>query len=273
MASFKFYKYQGTGNDFVMIDDRKRRFPYHPGETEVFDTGIVSGICDRKFGVGADGLILIRHHDRYDFEMIYFNADGSQSLCGNGSRCAVHFASHLGIIDKSTTFLAVDGIHEAFIDGALIHLKMHDVSQVKKINGHWFIDTGSPHYIKFTKNLATLDVNSEGSAIRSDQQFAPGGTNVNFVEARDNNELFVRTFERGVEDETLSCGTGVTAVSLAASYQNFASPVKIKTRGGDLQVSFNKTNEQKFEDIYLIGPAGMVFEGAINILQYIPSNH
>lgn len=266
MASIKFHKYQGTGNDFVMIDDRDQRFPYDPAEGEKFDTSIVSHICDRRFGVGADGLILIRNHDRYDFEMIYFNADGSQSLCGNGSRCAVHFANYLGIIEKSTRFLAIDGAHEAYIEGGLIHLKMHDVSQVTKMNGHWYIDTGSPHYIKFIRNLEAFDVYSEGKIIRSDQKFAPEGTNVNFAETCGNNELFVRTFERGVEDETLSCGTGVTAVSLAASYQNFDSPVKIKTRGGDLQVSFNKINEQKFEDIYLIGPAGMVFEGAINIL-------
>lgn len=266
MASIRFYKYQGTGNDFVMIDDRDRHFPYDAARAETFDTRVVSNLCDRKFGIGADGLILIRDHDHYDFEMIYFNADGSQSLCGNGSRCAVHFADYLGIIEKSTRFLAVDGAHEAFIEGGLIHLKMHDVSEVKKMNGHWYIDTGSPHYIKFISNLDEFDVYKEGKAIRSEQQFAPEGTNVNFVETCGSNELFVRTFERGVEDETLSCGTGVTAVSLAASYQNFASPVKIKTRGGDLQVSFKKVNEQNFEDIYLIGPAGMVFEGVINIL-------
>ena len=266
MAPIKFYKYQGTGNDFVMIDDRDQRFPYDPAQAEKFDRRVVSRICDRKFGVGADGLILIRNHERYDFEMIYFNADGSQSLCGNGSRCAVHFANHLGIIRDSTHFLAIDGPHEAFIKEGLIHLKMHDVSNVEKINSHWYIDTGSPHYVKFIKNLEEFDVYNEGKTIRSDQRFAPGGTNVNFVEANGANELFVRTFERGVEDETLSCGTGVTAVSLAASYKDFASPVTIKTRGGELQVSFRKVNEQKFEDIYLIGPAGMVFEGAINIL-------
>ena len=266
MTSIKFYKYQGTGNDFVMIDDRNEIFPYTQTSAEDFDVSIISNLCDRKFGVGADGLILIRNHDDYDFQMIYFNADGSQSLCGNGSRCAVHFANYLGIIGNTTRFMAVDGKHEAFIERGLIHLKMHDVSEVRKINGHWYIDTGSPHYIKFIDNISRFDVYNEGKVIRSDEQFAPGGTNVNFVERIGDNELFVRTFERGVEDETLSCGTGVTAVSLAASYKNLASPVKVKTRGGELQVSFNKTKEEKFEDIYLIGPAGMVFEGVINIL-------
>ena len=266
MGPIKFYKYQGTGNDFVMIDDRDQHFPYDPAQPDKPGTGIIPRICDRKFGVGADGVILIRNHVGYDFEMIYFNADASQSLCGNGSRCAVHFANYLGIIKKSTRFLAIDGMHEAFIEDGLIHLKMHDVSEVKRMNGHFYIDTGSPHFIKFIDGLEGFDVYGEGKTIRSDQQFAPDGTNVNFVETGVANELFVRTFERGVEDETLSCGTGVTAVSLAASFKNFASPVKIKTRGGVLQVSFKRVNEQKFEDIYLIGPAGMVFEGSINIL-------
>ncbi|MDN5216299.1 diaminopimelate epimerase [Fulvivirgaceae bacterium BMA12] len=265
MAVINFYKYQGTGNDFVMIDDRDQRFPYNAAESTQFDTRIIARICDRKFGVGADGLILIRDHDEYDFEMIYFNADGSQSLCGNGSRCAVRFANYLGIIQNETCFLAIDGPHEAFIEEDLIHLKMGNVNQVKKMNGHWFIDTGSPHVIKFIEDLEAFDVYEEGKAIRHDQAFAPNGTNVNFVEACSMDELFVRTFERGVENETLSCGTGVTAVSLAASYEKFTSPVKIKTLGGSLQVSFDKIDNQKFENIYLIGPAGMVFEGTIQL--------
>ena len=265
MTAIKFYKYQGTGNDFVMLDDRDQQFPYNPKELDQFDNRIITRICDRKFGIGADGLILIRDHQQYDFEMIYFNADGSQSLCGNGSRCAVKFANYLGIIQNETCFLAIDGPHEAFIEKDLIHLKMGDVDRVKKLNGHWFIDTGSPHVIKFIKDLEMLDVCEEGKVIRDDRAFAPHGTNVNFVEVCDVNELFVRTYERGVENETLSCGTGVTAASLAASYENFASPVKIKTRGGSLQVSFDKVDNQKFENIYLIGPAGMVFEGTIQV--------
>ncbi len=260
----KFYKYQGTGNDFIMIDDRNLQFPY-AGNDDKQVLKIVANLCDRKFGVGADGLILVRNHKEFDFEMIYFNADGSQSLCGNGSRCAVHFAKHLGMIADSTSFLAIDGPHQATIDGDIIHLKMGDVHAVEKINEALFIDTGSPHYIQFVTDIDSFDVFNHGKSIRHDAHFKEGGTNVNFVEQCGENEIFVRTFERGVEDETLSCGTGVTAASLAASFKNFTSPVKIKTLGGSLQVAFNQVDEEFFNEIYLIGPAGMVFEGEISI--------
>lgn len=265
MALFKFHKYQGTGNDFVMIDDRSEQFPYRSNEDPGSVCGIVSSVCNRKFGVGADGLILLRNHSDYDFEMIYFNADGSQSLCGNGSRCAVRFAQQLGIIDKKTKFLAIDGPHQAYNKDQLIHLKMNDVSVVENIGDHLFINTGSPHFIKFIDGITDYDVYNQGKLIRHDPHFQKGGTNVNFVEKCGENEIFVRTFERGVEDETLSCGTGVTAASLAASLRDFRSPVKIKTLGGSLQVAFEQVDRQYFKEIYLIGPAGMVFEGKITI--------
>ncbi len=261
----KFHKYQGTGNDFIMIDDRSVQFPYHHDSNDQSVSKLVASLCDRKFGIGADGLILIRNHEKYDFEMIYFNADGSQSLCGNGSRCAVRFAQHLQIINDNTLFLAIDGPHEASIESDLIHLKMNDVAAVESIDNDLFIDTGSPHFIKFVEGIKAFDVYEEGKAIRFNSKFKPGGTNVNFVEKCGENEIFVRTYERGVEDETLSCGTGVTAASLAASERNFTSPVKIRTLGGSLQVAFNRVNEQFFNEIYLIGPAGMVFEGEIAI--------
>ncbi|MDN5201827.1 diaminopimelate epimerase [Fulvivirgaceae bacterium BMA10] len=259
MTHLKFYKYQGTGNDFVMIDNRQ--FTFNQNDLES-----VRKICDRKFGIGADGLILIQDHPDHDFEMVYFNADGSQSLCGNGSRCAVKFANFLGIIDQQTTFLAIDGAHEAFLEDDLVHLKMGDVEEVTIKNKEVFINTGSPHHIKFVDDVEQFDVVQEGKRIRYMEDYSKtGGTNVNFVQALSHNQVFVRTYERGVEDETLSCGTGVTAVSLAVSLKNYQSPVHIKTLGGDLQVSFNKINDQKFEEIYLIGPAGMVFEGSIEI--------
>jgi len=255
MPALSFHKYQGTGNDFIMIDDRARRF-------DSSRTDLISGWCDRKFGIGADGLILIRDHDEYDFEMVYFNPDGSQSLCGNGSRCAVRFAASLGIIGDSCTFLAVDGTHEGYVEGEMIRIKIHDADAPKSIDGDFFIDTGSPHHIRLVDQLDAMNIVAEGRKIRYRPDYQPHGTNVNFVQPQ-NGSVLVRTYERGVEDETLSCGTGVTASALVMALQGFESPIRIKALGGLLQVSFTRTPDGGFREVYLTGPAEKVFEGVI----------
>jgi len=252
---YLFHKYQGTGNDFVMIDDREELFP-------VDDLDLVRKICNRRFGIGADGLILIRLHPSADFEMIYFNSDGSQSLCGNGSRCALKFANYLDIIDSSATFQAIDGLHTGFIKDNLIHIHMGDVHNVDRLESSaLFINTGSPHHIEFVDDLDNLNVLKEGARIRYSDSYRQDGTNVNFVKILDHESVHVRTYERGVEGETLSCGTGVTAVSLAMGLNGYKSPVSVLTPGGSLKVSFEFTEDQRFTNIYLIGPAEFVFQG------------
>lgn len=253
-----FFKYQGTGNDFVMIDNRESAFPE--------DIKYVQRLCDRRFGIGADGLILIQNHPSLDFEMVYFNADGSKSLCGNGSRCAVNFARQLEIIDHKTSFLTIDGEYSATIDDKqIVHLNMRDIEGLATKNEAFFLDNGSPHHIIFTNNNEETNVYRTGKTIRESDEYKPSGTNVNFVEILDNNSIDVRTFERGVEDETLSCGTGVTASSLAASEKGVQSPIQVKTKGGNLSVKFDKGAGGKFTNIYLAGPAEMVFAGKIEI--------
>lgn len=257
--NFSFHKYQGTGNDFVMIDDRNLTFTSENQE-------LIALICHRRFGVGADGLILIQHHTNHDFTMVYFNADGREgSMCGNGGRCAVAFARSLGLFDQSATFMATDGLHEAVVlpDGQ-VKLKMQPVSGVEQTAEYAYMNTGSPHYVVLKENLTDLDVYEEGRAIRYNERFSQEGTNVNFVEKKADNSLFVRTYERGVEDETYSCGTGVTASALALAKQQ-AQPIHIQTLGGNLQVAFRQINTQQFDDIYLIGAAQKVFEGEWSI--------
>jgi diaminopimelate epimerase len=255
-----FFKYQGTGNDFVMIDDRSETFP-------ASDQALVELLCHRRFGIGADGLILLRNDPEYDFRMIYFNADGAEgSMCGNGGRCIVRFAHDLGLFESETRFLAVDGEHLAKVGDDEIFLKMSDVTAPEDRDGLTFLNTGSPHVVRFVDDLESLDVVSEGRAIRYSAPFQPGGTNVNFAQSVDANTLFVRTYERGVEDETYSCGTGVTAVALVAHQQlAMASPVAIRTIGGNLRISFIPKPEGSFEDIYLIGAAKRVFTGTITV--------
>lgn len=257
MKNLQFHKYQGTGNDFVMIDNREGVFN---GE----DHDLVRKLCDRKFGIGADGLILIQFHQESDFEMVYYNADASQSMCGNGSRCAVKFAHQLGMIGEQCRFMAIDGLHEASIKNGLVNLKMGDVADVQKIEEAFFINTGSPHHIKFVESVADFPVYEEGKAIRNSGRYREKGTNVNFVALNGGNQIFVRTYERGVEDETLSCGTGVTACSLAASFMDYKSPVTVQTLGGMLEVSFVRENGG-FKDVYLRGPAEEVFKGSVEI--------
>jgi len=252
-----FFKYQGTGNDFIMIDARTEAF-------DAKDLALVTKLCDRRFGIGADGLILLQDHKVYDFQMIYFNSDGSQSMCGNGGRCAVQFAHDMGAINKETTFLAIDGEHDAFLKDGLVNLKMIDVEKVENNGDHYFMSTGSPHYVRFVKDIESYPVFEEGRKVRYNDRFKEKGTNVNFVE-KNGDILWVRTYERGVENETYSCGTGVTAAAIAANlYENMQSPIKIKTLGGDLGISFKK-NGDKYTDIFLIGPAVKVFTGEVEI--------
>jgi diaminopimelate epimerase len=259
MARIEFYKYQGTGNDFVMVDNRSQKL-------DRSDKTIVQKLCDRKFGVGSDGLILIENHDKYDFEMVFFNPDGSQSMCGNGSRCAVKFAQFLGIIQHNTTFLSTDGVHQATIEGDIVRLSMQDVSP-SKINTfpkHFTINTGSPHYVIFASNIKNKDVKEEGALIRYSKEFAAEGINVNFVEKLSENKISVRTYERGVEDETLSCGTGVTACAIANVLHGGISPVQIETLGGQLSVEF-ELKDGSARNVWLIGPAKNVFKGEIEL--------
>jgi diaminopimelate epimerase len=216
--------------------------------------------------VGADGLMLIEKDPSVDFNLIYYNADGSPSLCGNGSRAAVKMASSLGMIGTKTKFNAYDGLHEAeLLSNGNVRLKMNTVTEVKKIGDHLFINTGSPHFIQFVKDVKNFSVFEEGRKIRYSDDFKPGGTNANFVELLDGNTIYVRTYERGVENETLSCGTGVTAAALASSFRGYHSPINIKTLGGDLQVEFKSGQAGSFTEIYLIGPAKMVFEGNLEL--------
>lgn len=254
----KFYKYQGTGNDFVMIDDRHHAFDDQ-------DLPLVNKICDRRFGVGADGLILIREHKEYDFEMIYFNADGSQSMCGNGARCAVAFADHLGIIKGTTRFLAIDGPHTADILDGQVRLGMSEVKGIAEQREEYFVNTGSPHHIRFVHDLDHYPVVEEGSKIRYSAKYSPKGTNVNFVEKINKNTIKVRTYERGVEDETLSCGTGVTACALVYGMATEQNTIRIETLGGALTVTFNTGDHNKFTDVTLMGKATQVFKGELTI--------
>ncbi|CAD5246623.1 MULTISPECIES: diaminopimelate epimerase [unclassified Imperialibacter] len=252
----RFHKYQGTGNDFILIDDRELQFPD--------DLTVIETLCHRRFGIGADGLILIRNHPDYDFEMVYYNSDGTQSMCGNGSRCAVHFAKSLGMTTSRTTFLSTDGPHKATINGNIVSVQLYDVDSIDELADGAFINTGSPHHIAFVDDVKNFPVVPKGKAIRYSEVYAPKGTNVNFVELEDSNAIFVRTYERGVEDETLSCGTGVTACSLAASLKGYKSPVIVHTLGGTLEVSFS-VKEGGFSDIFLKGPATPVYSGLIDV--------
>lgn len=254
--NLKFVKYQATGNDFILIDNRDGKI--------VLSQQQIIQLCDRKFGIGADGLILIEQSADAPFHVNYYNSDGSQSLCGNGSRAAVSFAASLTLLKDKTSFIAYDGLHDAeLMPSGIVHLRMNDTRPVDASSEDLFVNTGSPHVIRFVTNIQNYPVFEEGRKVRYSDTYKPGGTNVNFVELQDNNTLFVRTYERGVENETLSCGTGVTAAALAATTQGYTSPVKIKTLGGELSVAFKKGVNAEFTDIYLIGPAQKVFEGEI----------
>jgi diaminopimelate epimerase len=255
----KFYKYQGTGNDFVIFDNRDNSMPKLSQDK-------VAHLCHRRFGIGADGLMLLEKVEGFDFKMVYYNSDGKEStMCGNGGRCLVMFAHDLGVIQDKAYFLAVDGPHLAYVQANEVHLGMIDVYDIEQNESALFMNTGSPHYVEFRKEVAQLDVFSMGKKIRYDDKFAPGGTNVNFAELLPQNTLLVRTYERGVEDETYSCGTGVTACAIAAYFEGYQSPVNIRTKGGDLKVSFEPKAAAIFENVFLIGPAEKVFQGEVNL--------
>ena len=252
----QFYKYQGTGNDFVMIDNRQGFFPKS-------DITLITKLCDRRFGIGGDGLILLENDLASDFKMEYFNSDGSQSMCGNGGRCAVAFANYLGIIDAETTFNAIDGLHYATLEGDIVNLKMSDVGEIKEKPAYSFLDTGSPHHVQLVENLSGLDVKTEGAKLRYGL-YGKSGSNINFVEQSHGDTFNVRTYERGVEDETLSCGTGVTAVAIAMHKEGKTTSknVKINAVGGDLTISFEQQNGA-YTNIFLKGPAKQVYKGEI----------
>jgi diaminopimelate epimerase len=254
----QFYKYQGTGNDFVIIDDRNLTFK--------LDTQAIAQLCHRRFGIGADGLMLLQNAEGYDFRMVYFNSDGTEgTMCGNGGRCLVRFAADLGIVQEKAHFIAVDGPHLAYITPSTISLQMQDVANIAQHDDDYFTNTGSPHVVRYVQQVQFTDVKNIGAAIRYAEAYqGQNGTNVNFVEKLDPQTLFVRTYERGVEDETYSCGTGVTAAALVSNTtKGMPSPIQIKTLGGELAVQFEGNSTDGFTQIFLIGPAKHVFTGEI----------
>lgn len=257
----EFFKYHGTGNDFIILDNRDNIY-------DGLSQKQISHVCDRHFGVGGDGLMLLGKKGGFDFEMIYYNADGNQSsMCGNGGRCMVKFASHRGIFKSTYHFSAIDGEHTADIDSdGTVNLKMKDVDEVFYHGSYNVLNTGSPHFVKFAAEVENIDVIATGQEIRYSKEFEPGGINVNFVESIDRDAIFVRTYERGVEDETLSCGTGVTASALLSAHnENGFNTVLVKTPGGHLSVEFDKIDDQHFNNIWLCGPAEFVYSGVIEV--------
>jgi diaminopimelate epimerase len=253
-----FYKYQGTGNDFIMIDNRPGTFPKE-------NHGMIAQWCHRRFGIGADGLILLEEDAQTDFKMVYFNADGNEgTMCGNGGRCIVAFASDMGLISSSTTFSAVDGLHEATVAAGQVRLKMKNVPQLKAKENAIFLDTGSPHHVQMVDGLEDMDVAHEGARLRYGL-YGKVGSNINFVSQLGPKTFKVRTYERGVEDETLSCGTGVTAVALAMDFlgKSQGNELDIEAVGGLLKVSFEQHGEG-YAQIYLSGAAKQVFKGSIS---------
>ena len=255
-----FFKYQGTGNDFVMIDNRLETFPK--------STELIKMLCDRRFGIGGDGLILLETDSETDFKMVYYNSDGNESsMCGNGGRCLVAFAKKLQVFETKTTFIAVDGLHHATVnEDASVSLQMKNVDEIKVEAGYVFMNTGSPHHVQIVPDVQNVNVKDMGAQIRYSDLYGKEGANVNFVAQINPNTFAVRTYERGVEDETLSCGTGVTAVAIAmfATGKTNSKEVHLHVEGGTLNVSFEQENEN-FTNVFLTGPATMVFSGSIEL--------
>ena len=254
-----FHKYQGTGNDFIIIDNRNYIFPKK-------NSSLIASLCDRHFGIGADGLILLEDHKTVDFSMIYFNADGHESsMCGNGGRCIVAFAKELKLFKKTTTFYAIDGIHSAEINSDKVSLKMINVHDILVSKEFIFTNTGSPHHIEMVENLDDISVIEKGRTI-IDSLYSSEGCNINFVEQLDHQTFKVRTYERGVEDETLACGTGATAVAIAMYKigKSDSNHIKLDVLGGYLEVQFIAKDES-YTDIFLSGPAKLVFKGTLNL--------
>ena len=257
----EFYKYQGTGNDFVMIDNRSNFFPKD-------NIQLIARLCDRRFGIGGDGLILLENDIETDFKMVYYNSDGNQSsMCGNGGRCLVAFAKKLNVIQNSTTFTATDGVHHASIaDSGNVSLQMIDVVDIKITPDYVFMNTGSPHHIELVDDLEHYNVKESGARIRYGELYGKQGSNINFVKKIDETTFSLRTYERGVEDETLACGTGATAVAIAMNVlgETKANSIDLNVEGGKLVVSFDEI-EGKFTNVFLKGPAEFVFKGTIEI--------
>jgi len=256
----EFYKYQGAGNDFVMIDNRSGFFPKD-------NTQLVAHLCNRRFGIGGDGLILLENDSETDFKMVYYNSDGNQSsMCGNGGRCLVAFAKDLDVIENATTFIATDGLHHASFEDKLVSLQMIDVSAIDIKADYSFLNTGSPHHVQMVDDLEHYNVKDNGAAIRYGQLYGAAGSNINFVKKIDDSTFRLRTYERGVEDETLACGTGATAVAIAmnAIGQTEATSINVNVEGGKLIVSFDK-NENGFSNVFLKGPAEFVFKGTVEV--------
>ncbi|MEN9699318.1 MAG: hypothetical protein RLZZ301_516 [Bacteroidota bacterium] len=250
-----FTKYQGTGNDFILIDATAP-------DADILSSADIIALCDRKFGVGADGLIYLTLCQNADFEMHYFNADASQSFCGNGARCAVAFAKAIGLISDHTHFKAIDGFHQATIDANGVRLRMNDVQGIAQIHGHFNLHTGSPHYVLLDADHSHAHVVEIGKSIRYSPRFNAEGINVNLLSLEEGG-IRVATYERGVEDETLSCGTGVTAAALVFNEltQNTQQSVAVQTKGGSLKVEWTQVGPGHYQDIYLSGPAQAVFKG------------
>lgn len=255
-----FYKYEGTGNDFVMIDNRQNIFPKN-------NLQLIEKLCDRRFGIGADGLLLLENDAATDFRMVYFNSDGNESsMCGNGGRCITAFAKSLNMIGDKTTFIATDGLHDAAIlDNGLVNLQMKDVSEVKIKNDYVFLNTGSPHHVMLVDNLENQDVKTVGAQIRYSDLYGKAGSNVNFVKQISKDHFALRTYERGVEDETLSCGTGATAAAIAmnAIGKTNSHTIRLDVEGGQLEVSFDKVDD-RYINVFLKGPATFVFKGEVD---------
>jgi diaminopimelate epimerase len=256
----QFDKYQGTGNDFILIDNRKSSIKLSVAQ--------IAFLCDRRFGIGADGLMLLENADGYDFRMVYYNADGNEStMCGNGGRCIVAFAKKLGVVGNNASFIAIDGAHTATVnEDGTVSLQMQDVQEVLYADGYTQLNTGSPHYVVFVDDVTTTDVFNTGRSIRNSERYRPKGINVNFVQRLTDSSIHVRTYERGVEDETYSCGTGVTAAAIAAS-RNATGHIctDIKTPGGNLLVSFDKKDASHIVNVILHGPATFVYTGSIEL--------
>lgn len=256
----EFYKYEGTGNDFVVIDNRLHIFPKE-------NLKLIAHLCNRRFGIGADGLLLLESEATADFRMVYFNSDGNQSsMCGNGGRCIVAFAKSLGLVKNQTNFIAIDGLHHATISKkGIVSLQMKDVTEVKLSADFVFLDTGSPHHIQEIDNLEIANIKELGATIRHSGRYGNSGTNVNFVKQISQNHFAIRTYERGVEDETLSCGTGATATAIAMfeKRKTKSNTIQIQVQGGNLEISFDKI-DGVFKNIFLTGPAIFVFQGTIN---------
>ncbi|MCG9793191.1 diaminopimelate epimerase [Flavobacterium algicola] len=257
----EFYKYQGTGNDFVMVDNRTETFPKE-------NTKVIAHLCDRRFGIGGDGLILLENDPDTDFKMVYYNSDGNQStMCGNGGRCLVAFAKKMGVVDNNATFNAIDGLHHASINtDGIVSLQMIDVDTINEQPDYTFLNTGSPHHVQLVKDLKNYNIKENGAALRYGPLYGKEGSNINFVSKINDTTFSLRTYERGVEDETLACGTGATAVAIAmnATGQTDATAMNINVEGGKLAVSFDK-KDKSYTNVFLIGPAEFVFAGTVTI--------